>query len=135
MIVQLERFAYTPMGTFGRLTVPEGLWYTVERPWADNQPRVSCIPTGLYPLVLGRYNRGDYPAYEVKNVPGRSLIKIHVANSMDDVLGCIAPGKALGWIHEKWAVSRSREAYEEFMALMDDVAEAQIRITNLGALG
>jgi len=32
------------------------------------------------------YNRGGYPAYEVMGVPERTLIKIHVGNSIDDVI-------------------------------------------------
>ena len=60
--VLLERFAYSPMGTFGVLTVDDFECYTVERPWLDNKPRESCIPEGVYRLELGMYNRGGYPA-------------------------------------------------------------------------
>lgn len=117
--ITLERFAYTPMGTFGKLTMPEFSCYTVERPWLDNKPFVSCIPEGEYDIFLSRYNRGGYPAYEVMDVPNRTLIKIHVANTMDDVLGCIGPGLALGYIDQKWAVTSSKAALKTFMAEMD----------------
>lgn len=117
--ITLERFAYTPMGTFGKLTMPEFSCYTVEKPWRDNKPFVSCIPEGEYDLKLGMYNRGGYPAYEVMNVPNRILIKIHVANTMDDVLGCIGPGLALGYVENKWAVTSSKAALKTFMEAMD----------------
>lgn len=116
MRANLRRFALSPMGVFGELTV-EGTQfscYTVERPWIDNLPNVSCIPPGEYNLVWGRYNRGGYDVYEVQGVPGRSLIKVHRGNTMHDLRGCIAPGDALGCINGVWAVLRSRPALEAF---------------------
>jgi hypothetical protein len=53
--IVLERFAYTPIGSFGRLMFPEFQCYTVERPWLDNKIRESCIPEGEYALKLGMY--------------------------------------------------------------------------------
>lgn len=129
-IVTLERFAYTPFGTFGRMYIPEYQCFTVERPWLNNIPKESCIPVGEYDMVLGFYNRGGYPSYEITGVPGRSLIKIHIGNTMDDLLGCIAPGKALGFLERKWAVTSSKKALNEFMAAMDGVEEFKIQITN-----
>jgi hypothetical protein len=120
-LVTVTRFAYTSMGVFGRLALPmtaeiEGFeCYTVERPWLDNRPRESCIPKGTYAMQLGTYHRGGYPAWELLRVPGRQLIKIHRANTMDDLLGCIGLGKDLGHVAGKWGVVRSREAYDEWM--------------------
>lgn len=126
--VLLERFAYSPFGVFGRLMLPEFECYTVERPWMDNKVRLSCIPEGNYTLKLGAYNRGGYPAYEVTGVPGRSLIKIHIGNTIDDVVGCIAPGKSLGYMEKKWAVGSSKKAFREFMEAMDGAERAKILI-------
>ncbi len=42
----LERFAYTPEGTLGRLALPERTIYTLKPPWRDNQVNISCIPEG-----------------------------------------------------------------------------------------
>ena len=122
--------AYTPQGVFGRFILPEFECFTVEKPWLDNKPRESCIPEGQYELKLGMFNRGGYPAYEVMNVPGRTLIKIHIGNSIDDVVGCIAPGKSLGYVHRKWAVTASRAAYKEFMQMMDGVQTSVLEITH-----
>jgi hypothetical protein len=128
--VQLERFAYTPFGTFGRLYIPEYQCFTVERPWLNNEPKESCIPVGVYKMLLSFYNRGGYPAYELLDIPGRSLIKIHVGNTMDDLLGCIAPGKALGFIERKWAVTSSKKAFKEFMMAMDGSETSTLKIFN-----
>ncbi len=127
--IELTRFAYTPMGTFGKLYFPEFECFTVEKPWNDNKRRVSCIPEGEYEIKLGRFNRGGYDAYELQNVPNRSLVKIHVGNTSDDVIGCIALGKSLGYVKQKWAVISSRTTYKEFMAAMEDVNTANLVIS------
>ena len=126
--VLLERFAWTPMGVFGRLMIPEFECFTVERPWRNNIPQESCIPLGTYDLRLGRYNRGGYPAYELIDVPNRSLIKIHRGNTSTDVIGCIALGQRLGWINGQWAVTGSRRAFDDFMSAMDNVPHSRIQI-------
>jgi hypothetical protein len=115
----LERFAHTPMGVFGELTLGDFKCYTVERPWLDNKPRESCIPEGVYSLELGMYNNGGYPAYEIMNVPDRSLIKMHVANNMNDVVGCVGFGSKLGFYEGLWSVLDSRGAMNGFMKAMD----------------
>jgi hypothetical protein len=43
MHVLLERFAYMPMGTLGRLIIDgSNGFFTVERPWLDNKAFESC---------------------------------------------------------------------------------------------
>ena len=124
------------MGTFGTLRVGAQEWFTVECPWRDNAPGVSCIPDGNYPLKLGTYFGGDgvggkpdYPAYEILHVPNRANIKVHVANVALQVKGCVGIGRVLGTDLGKWAVRESKDAYREFMLAMDGalVAEIQIR--------
>jgi hypothetical protein len=125
--VRLHRFAYLPVGTFGRLEVMGTVMptcFTVERPWMDNKRNVSCIPEGSYPLVRDYYHRGDYPAYEVREVPGRSRILIHVANEPMEVAGCIAPGLSFGFNR----VIASRPAYRRFMDAMEGVSETLVDI-------
>lgn len=134
MEVTVERWAYTKHGVFGTLRVGDLELYTVERPWKNNIPRLSAIPIGRYPLQLGMYNRGGYPAYELMDVPGRSLIKIHRANTYTDLLGCIGVGADTGYIDQKWAITNSAEAFEKFMEKMDNIPTATIRIFNTDSL-
>jgi len=122
MRLTLERWADSPFGVFGTLRAGNQEWYTVERPWLDNAARISCIPPGHYAVQLGTFFSGDgpggkpdYPAYEILDVPHRMDIKIHRANTAAEVAGCIAPGKNLGWVNERWAVLQSRLAFAEFM--------------------
>ena len=130
MIVTLERFAYTPQGTFGRLTAGAVELFTIERPWLNNIRSQSCIPVGDYALNRCTFHRGGYEVYEVMGVPDRSLIKIHIANVMDDILGCIGPGTRLGYVKGKWAVLNSRIALGEFMEVMEPELNSRIVIEN-----
>ena len=104
---------------FGNLSVDGFECYTVERPWLDNKPRESCIPEGVYQLELGMYNRGGYPAYEIMNVPDRSLIKMHIANNINDVIGCVGFGDSLGYYENLWSVMNSGKTMAKFMDAMD----------------
>lgn len=130
MILNLERFAYTPMGTFGVLTMPEFRCYTVERPWEGNTPYVSCIPVGEYDLRESRFHRGGYDTYQLVDVPGRSLIKIHRANLSSDVQGCIGLGLSLGALDGEWAVFSSRKAHDQFMTICEAETPKRIQIFN-----
>ncbi|MNQ55096.1 hypothetical protein D3C85_691790 [compost metagenome] len=135
MTAHLQRFAYTPQGTFGRLTIGNQQWYTVERPWQNNEAQVSCIPEGVYPLrmrqsgVISRSTGGAYSrGWEVTGVPGRTFIMLHPGNTMDDLLGCISPGKQLGFVKGKWAVSSSRPAFDEIMGALSSQDEWTLTI-------
>lgn len=129
-MIELRRFCYAPEGTFGRLLIGNQLMYSVERPWRDNRPFESCIPVGEYVLTLGRYHRGGYDAYELLDVPGRSLIKVHKGNIPEDLAGCIAPGAALGALHGKWAVLSSGAAFDRLMEAAQAQGADRIRIVN-----
>jgi hypothetical protein len=66
---------------------------TVELPWKDNQVRISCIPAGTYKVVPRRSPKyGEH--LHILDVPGRSLILIHQANYVHQLLGCIAVGQS-----------------------------------------
>ena len=133
----LDRFAYSPMGTFGRLTIGDFQCFTVERPWQDNKPNVSCIPEGTYPLklrespIIKRTTGGAFTkGWEVTDVPDRSLIMLHVGNTMADVEGCIAVGAALGWVAGRWAVTDSRKAFTLLMEALSASNAWMLNITS-----
>lgn len=131
-MIHLHRFGSTPYGTFGHLWFKEFQCYTVERPWLNNRPRESCIPQGQYRLVKVPFYRGGYDCYEICTVPGRSEIKIHIGNTSEDVIGCVALGKRLGCIESRWAVLESRKAFKEFMRVLEDRPERSIDIRWVG---
>jgi len=119
--MRLERFAYTPLGTFGKIYIGDKSWYTVERPDRGNEPSISCIQEGCYGLMMDHYNRGGYDAFEILGVPGRTEIKIHIANTMEDVQGCVGVGLDLGYIKDRWAITSSTIAFREFMKAAHDM--------------
>ena len=63
----------------------------VERPWKDNQKKISCIPVGKYKLNFYPAGKKFYPKYKklfaaegndrgmiiIEGVPGRTHILIH----------------------------------------------------------
>jgi len=124
--------AYTDRGVFGTLVTPRHSYQTLELPWRDNRPSASCIPEGVYTLgqrrsgVVERTTGGKYlRGWEVQNVPGRTFIMLHPANTIDDLAGCIAPGLSTGVLPDRnraqqWAILNSLAAYK---MLMDDLAE------------
>lgn len=66
---------------------------TIELPWTDNVPMISCIPEGEYKAVATtRGSNGKY-AIHIDSVSGRSEIMIHTANFVRQLKGCIAPGQ------------------------------------------
>lgn len=123
--ISLERFAYTPFGTFGRLVYGENRYFTVERPWDNNKKKISCIPEGRYKVVWydaptfgktlaivgGTVSLYDDPKF------ARSAVLFHAANTMDDLQGCIGLGRSLGFVNNKWAVTTSDKAVKEFLGL------------------
>lgn len=126
-MLELERFCYGPLGTFGRLSGFGFEGYTVERPWAGNAPFTSCIPEGVYTCRWV-----DSPKFgrtiEVTGVPQRTHILFHVANTMDDLEGCIGVGENLGALAGKWSVMASRNALHRLHSLLREVTEWQLRI-------
>jgi hypothetical protein len=119
--ITLTRFAWTPFGTFGQISLPDGqTLFTVEQPWNENKTGESCIPQGKYECKPRPYYRGGYEAIEITKVPGRRYILFHIANVPADVRGCIGVGSHLGWVKGSWAVTSSRTSFIEFMRQLGD---------------
>ncbi len=113
--LELVRFAHLPEGVLGELNFPSGLkLFTIERPWLENKPFVSCIPAGVYQLEWDTTGR-------IKNVPRlvatqpRTQINIHVANWARELHGCIAPGLDWGINEGVPSVTNSRHAMDLFL--------------------
>lgn len=113
-------------GTFGVLCDEFGneICKTIERPWLDNQQRVSCIPDGEYDLIPHQSPRfgqcyaidGEQHGVTIFGPSQRTHILIHVANRVDQLQGCIGVGMDFGVLKDKqgrnqWAVLDSRTAF------------------------
>lgn len=100
--------------------MPEFKCYSLELPWRDNQQGISCIPEGSYALDFEYSPKFNRHLWELKNVPDRLEIKIHPANTVVELRGCIALGysysiDALGQIH----LENSRAAVKAFQQHLD----------------
>lgn len=142
MKIELQRFAYTHLGTLGWWTVNHnagGLIYSclsAENPDRGNVPNESCIPEGDYKLVRSHFHRGGYECFQVfladgSEIPGRTLVKVHRGNSAADVQGCIVLGRdpTLHW--GRWGVGPSggsTGAFTAWMEVMDEVQECPLTI-------
>lgn len=116
--IELKRFAYHPEGTLGVIDFFEERFYTIERPWLDNKPNVSCIPVGKYDTGWRKSPRfGE--TWHIQDVTDRTYILIHAANFPKDVQGCI--GLGTGLMGDRVAVSNSRKAVDRFEELTRDV--------------
>jgi hypothetical protein len=96
MNIQLTRAYGDDQHTMGMLYIGQKpVCVTIERPWKDNEPFISCIPPGIYPVRP--YSSAKYPdTYEICDVPGRDKILFHVANFVSDLQGCVGPGTSIG---------------------------------------
>lgn len=96
IIIQRKYYPTTTRGQLTTYSTSGQVTYecvTMELPWKENKNDISCIPAGRYPYqVLQSSPSFKYPHVHIKNVPKRTGIKIHIANFVRQLRGCIAPG-------------------------------------------
>lgn len=120
--VDLFRLKRSDQGTQGKLYTYNFSCYTLELPWRDNKPNISCIPSGEYDAKI-RLSPKFGKVYWVMEVEGRSFILIHSGNWAGDVNkgfkshvnGCILLGKQRGILLGQIAVLNSRITVRRFI--------------------
>lgn len=103
--------------TLGVLVSRDGRFtcHTLERSVDGDHP---CIPSGSYAVVKDIHHPNSphwYACPELRGVPGRSEIQIHIANRADELLGCIAVGEEV----EGESLVDSAHAFDRLMAYLD----------------
>ena len=121
-VVKIIRISDDGMQTLGALSVnfSDFTCKTLELPFKNNAKRVSCIPKGEYECVWSLSPAMQTFHYEIKNVPGRSGIRIHAANFVEQLLGCIALGSEIKDMNmdkrgDLYHSGNTIEAFEELM--------------------
>ena len=120
--IYLTRLKDTGKETLGYLSIATGSQslslQTLELPWRDNKPDISCIPEGIYAFEKW-YSLKFKTVIRLLHVPGRSDILIHPANFVRQLKGCIAPGLSLADIDGdgKIDVVKSRQAVYNLLAV------------------
>lgn len=129
MFLKLTRYGSIPkIGTFGKLEIKDRVFYTVEKPWQNNEPFKSCIPGGLYTLethVSRKYGNtwaivneslGIYHNHDIK--AERYACLIHAANWPRQVQGCIGVGQEIEHISGELGVTSSRASMDKLRELL-----------------
>lgn len=103
LLVKCTRKIETEVQTLGLWEVTDSLTgalvftcKTLELPDKDNASNISNIPKGIYDCEMTYSNAFKKMLYLIKDVPGRAGVRIHAANYVTQLRGCIA----LGAIHK-----------------------------------
>lgn len=123
--VTMTRTETGPNGTFGNLITDSGFQcYFVERTWADNKVGESCIlpkPGDKASYECWIVDSTKYgKVYGIQKTPGRDHILFHPANWSRQLEGCVALGRAIGYVMGETGVMGSRDAVAGFMADMEN---------------
>jgi hypothetical protein len=117
---------YYPNGTNGLLLINQTpCCHSIELPWQQNAPCISCIPEGSYPVFKRHSDQYGWHLH-VADVPGRSLILMHPFNhALEESKGCIAPvseltGQGMG-TSSRIAFHRLRTAVYRALDLQEPV--------------
>lgn len=125
--VFIYRYETSKHGTLGYLTHNDMFnASTIELPWKDNKPNISCIPNGDYVVTPHRYRR-RYKSFRLLDVPNRSSVLLHHGNFAGDAFlgykthsaGCIILGKRIGYLGRQKAVLLSRLTVSKFVEHMN----------------
>jgi RHS repeat-associated protein len=94
--INISRGDEAALSTPGTITINgQGMGYTLELPYRNNQTDISSIPTGDYLGEIHTRPNGDV-VVRINGVPGRTDILIHIGNYPSDTNGCILPGTSQG---------------------------------------
>ena len=125
-------------GTFGELHTPFSTYMTMEDDWLNNEKGKSCIPAGRYLCQRTIFHKHNIETFEITGVPNRSRILFHVANTEEDVEGCVGIGTRPGLFRVldeddpahpmvlKRGVANSKQAFDRFMRDFAEVDEFEL---------
>jgi hypothetical protein len=120
--IEILRIEQTSIHTLGILLVENyAFCCTLERPWLDNKPNLSCIPAGKY-LCKEHQSPKFGKTFEVMNVPCRTDILFHAGNFAENSLGCILLGASFTTtysnLESRRMISSSRKTFNIFIESM-----------------
>lgn len=153
MIITLRRDMPSALVTLGVLTVGELRFQTIERPWIPNthggrsgEKYVSCISPGVYRVErftrpsgekayrlsnpeLDVYRDDDEVERSGKNPAAcRTIVLMHVANYVHDVIGCVGVGEERKFVGGRWMVTKSKQSMARLRETIGTDLELKLRI-------
>ena len=137
----INRYSSSERGTQSNVVYETNKWHGLERPWLDNLPYESCIPSGVYSLLPWTSPKyGEVYIFvggEVGINDGdgsRFACLIHPANYTRQLQGCLCLGKKKSDYYESEkssAVWSSKDALADFRDVMSyEPMQAVIRWVN-----
>lgn len=107
---------------YGALSTPGEMFIDGQRECFTMEPSKDtpvvlghpCIPAGVYSVILTMSPHLGYVTPEVLDVPGRTAIRIHVANHPKELEGCTAVGES----QRPDMVLNSKMAFSKMMTLL-----------------
>lgn len=137
-VITLKRISLDkPDGTAGILIFDDGYPYftTIELSWKNNQHDISRIKAGEYIASRVMSPKRGYEVYMLQGVEGRDSIEMHIANSINDILGCIGIGLRFGVVETKdsgslHGIQDSKTAFTQFMAMLKNDPEFKLVIVD-----
>ena len=128
MILDLIRVGQSSRGTQGVIRFGAvAFCLTLERPWADNQENISCIPPGRYRCERVRSPKFSW-TFEVKHVPNRTHVLFHSGNTLEDTHGCILVGEEFSGTWDKPMLASSQRGFTEFLNMLDGVNAFELNV-------
>jgi hypothetical protein len=144
--LKLTRLFTGPDCSEGSIWLPDHVLYTLELPWIAEEgfpggwPDRSCVPAGKYDLVL--HDTAKHPRTFALSNPDLGVIHepdsdhpnyrtaclIHVANTVQDLEGCIG----VGMTHAPGFIGSSGIAFAYFRQALPWVAGHSLTIINPG---
>ena len=122
----LLRTMSTPDATVGRLKFGDLNLYTLELPWLSNAKDKSCVPSGIYDWFK-RTSPKNGAVIELKNVPNRNYIQMHVGNYTRQTAGCILAGTGIAYENGQTpCVTNSRDAMNALLMSLPDYGKIVI---------
>lgn len=123
------RYKEDEYGTKSLFLLPEfnANFHAIEKKWLNNQNRISCIPPNIYTAVFEYSAKFKMKLWELKDVPNRAEVKIHIANKETQLEGCIAPGLKAN----KTGVSDSTKALTQIHKFLEGREKIKIKIIDI----
>ena len=136
MRIEIFRLEYEEKQTLGELAIFDSYEtevfsaLTLERADNNNEPMISCIPSGTYNCKLEYSNKFKKDLWEIKGVENRSECKFHSANYWHDLNGCIALGNKYIDINKDGFrdVLSSKKTMKKFHLVLKHLKEIQLII-------
>lgn len=130
--IYIERHDNNELGCYGSLAIGNFDCYTLELPWYDNTPNISCIPIGRYTASIDKnVTIGKQYVIRLQDVPNRTGILIHVGNYTDEIAGCILVGNKQITNNIKKMVTNSRHTMGKLLAEIEFDDEFYIDISKI----